>query len=225
MNDALSDVLLAEVVHQAVLGNHDRVAASLDSSSGAVPPEPAVVQTPRSGRALTHRVALQLELGLDPLASPVPGIAATPRAIAQPALNAWLAARLPPPADVACRVRVGDPAGGAPVEVLVTQEELGLQPLDLLAVLHDRARASDDELDDRVLRHVLGVGHAARRCRAPDPPTRSARPASRGARSSRSRRSSPRCASLVLRSRRLGASDMTPPGTAGTSRDDAGVDG
>ena len=155
-NDALSDVLLAESVHQAVLGNHDRAAASLDSSARAVPQAPAVVQTPRSGRALTHRVALQLEVGLDPLASPVPGIAATPRAIAQPALNAWLAAQLPPPADVACRVRVSDPAGGAPVEVLVTQEELGLQPLDLLAMLTTEPGQALDELDDRVLRHVLG---------------------------------------------------------------------
>ena len=37
VNDAVSDVLLAESVHQAVLGNHDRAAASIDSSARTAP--------------------------------------------------------------------------------------------------------------------------------------------------------------------------------------------
>jgi len=56
--DAVSDALLAETVHHAVQGNPLRTAATLDSiASGEVaPPELDVVNTPRTGIGLTHRV-------------------------------------------------------------------------------------------------------------------------------------------------------------------------
>jgi hypothetical protein len=156
-NNAVSDLVLAEAVHQAALGNHERAAASLDSSSGTIPPEPAVVETPRSGVAITHRVALQLEPGRDPLQSPVPGVAVTPRAIGQPAINAWLAARLPHPDKVACTVTWRDAVSGTDRHLVVTQKALGLQPLDLVSVLRTETEQAMTELDDRVLRHVVNV--------------------------------------------------------------------
>ena len=220
VHDGVSDVLLAESVHQAVLGNHDRAAASIDSSSRTVPQEPAVVRTPRSGTVLTHRVGLQLEVGRDPLDSPVPGIAVTPRAIAQPALNAWLAAQLPPPADVGCRVHWTDPATGAAHEAVVTQADLALQPFDLLTVLPTEPGQAMDELDDRVLRHVLGTltprGDADVRIAYTE---RLAGPGHRSFFEVAPLVAALR--SLVLRSRPLRASDVTPPGEASASQDDA----
>ena len=74
LHDALADLALAEGVHQAVLGNMDRVAATLRRlPKGRVTIEPAVLETPRSGITLTHRVGIHLRAGLDHAASPVPG--------------------------------------------------------------------------------------------------------------------------------------------------------
>src|SRR5204862_772029 len=75
VNDAVADLALAESVHQAVQGNFDRVAATLDAyGSATFPPDPEVVQTPAPGLGLTHKVALHLRTGV-----PAPANA-TPRA-------------------------------------------------------------------------------------------------------------------------------------------------
>jgi hypothetical protein len=152
-HDALADLALAEGVHQAVLGNIDRAAATLDAfSKGGSAQEPAVLQTPRSGPILTHRVGLHLRAGLDPGVSPVPGLPMTPRAMAEPAVNEFLASQLPPPAEVAVRVTWRDRAG-QPGERRVTQADLRLQPIDLLYLLHVDGQALR-ELDERILRHA-----------------------------------------------------------------------
>ena len=154
-HDAIADLALAEGVHQAVLGNTDRVAATLDAySKSGFPPEPEVVRTPRSGTTLLHRLGLHLRPGADPATSPVSGVAMTPRAQAEPALNDWLAGVLPAPGDVACTARWTDPVSGTDGSLVVTQEALGLQPVDLLHVLRLAGGAAMSDLDDRVARAV-----------------------------------------------------------------------
>jgi hypothetical protein len=144
-HEAIADLALAEGVHQAVLGNFDRVAGTYDAfAKGAFPPEPQVVSTPGGATGITHRVALHL----DPAATAAPS--ATPRARCEPALDAWLAGVLPDLGDVACTVEFAL-AGGAPAEEQVTLADLGLRPLDLLAVLRDDGDQGTGELDDRVL--------------------------------------------------------------------------
>jgi hypothetical protein len=56
--DAVADLALAESVHQLVRGNMIRAGATLDAiARGDAPPlELDVVQTPRAGTALTHRL-------------------------------------------------------------------------------------------------------------------------------------------------------------------------
>jgi len=150
--DAIADVKIADSVFHAVQSNYDAVAATLDSScSGQLPVEPAVVRTPRSGRNVTHRVALHLQSGLNEDDTPVPPIAVTPRARAQPALNAWLATMLPAPDTVACTVTWLDPGTNALQASTVTQEDLGLQPIDLLYVASLETEQAMSELDDRIL--------------------------------------------------------------------------
>ena len=57
--DAVSDLLLAESVHQAVQGNLERTKASLQAlTDPEAAPDPEVVRTPRSARLLTFRMAL-----------------------------------------------------------------------------------------------------------------------------------------------------------------------
>jgi hypothetical protein len=146
LRDAVGDLALAEGVHQAMLGNPDRVASTLDAfSKGSFPPEPQVVSTPGGATGITHRVALHLDAGATAMPS------ATPRARCEPALDAWLASMLPPLGDVACTVAFLDADTGSPDEIQVTLGELGLRPIDLLGVLRDDAEQGTGELDDRVV--------------------------------------------------------------------------
>lgn len=157
-HDAVADVAIAESVHQAAQGNYDRAAGTLDTyTKGNFPPIPDVIQTPRSGITLTHRVGLHLRSGLNPAASPVPGMAVTPRSQAEPALNDWLASVLPAPAGVLCTAIVTDPVTLAETPLTVSQQDLGLQPIDLLYILTHETQPAMGELDDRVMRHVLSV--------------------------------------------------------------------
>ncbi|MFO7679608.1 MAG: hypothetical protein R6X34_06110 [Chloroflexota bacterium] len=157
-HDAVADVAIAESVHHAVMGNYDRAAGTLDTySKGNFPPIPEVIQTPRSGLTLTHRIGIHLLSGLNPALSPVVGLGQTPRGEAEPALNHWLAAALPAPDEVGCRAVVVDPVSGVETAVSISQADLGLQPIDLLYILTHEAEPALAELDDRVLRRVLAV--------------------------------------------------------------------
>jgi uncharacterized protein YdcH (DUF465 family) len=155
-HDAVADVAIAEAVHHAAQGNYDRAAGTLDTyTKGNFPPIPDVIQTPRSGIALTHRVGLQLQTGLNPATSPIPGMVVTPRSQAEPALNTWLASVLPHPADVFCTVTITDPVDATETSVTVSQQDVGLQPIDLLYILTNELQPAMAEIDDRVMRHVV----------------------------------------------------------------------
>jgi hypothetical protein len=143
--DAIADLALSEGVHQAVQGNFDRIGATMNAySSGSFPPEPQVVQTGPAGIALTHRVAVQFTPGL---AAPA---GATPRGVAEPALDAWVGGVLPPLDRIGCVVTWTDPA--AAQSFAVTLADLGLRPLDVLALAKPDADQTMTELDDRILR-------------------------------------------------------------------------
>ncbi|MFI5113329.1 MAG: hypothetical protein ACHP9S_10910 [Terriglobales bacterium] len=152
--DALGDLVLAESVYQVVLGNFDRLAAVTTAfSSGAPPPDMQVVKTPRTGFSLTHRVALHFDPTVDPTTSPN-SVPMTPRATAEAPANSWLNGRLPAPAQVGASVTYTTPALAAPKTVTITQDDLQLQPVDLLYLVNldlDQAMA---ELDDRILQVI-----------------------------------------------------------------------
>ncbi|WP_036288310.1 hypothetical protein [Methylosinus sp. PW1] len=96
--DALADLLLAESVHQLAQGNMARASAVLDASGrGEAPPpaDPAVIQSHGPGTVVTHRVIVattETEKG--------GWSAATPRALSNPALEAWAGRRLGDPKRV-----------------------------------------------------------------------------------------------------------------------------
>ncbi|HEY1431531.1 MAG TPA: hypothetical protein VGF39_07890 [Stellaceae bacterium] len=161
-HDATADLALAEGVHQAVLGNFDRVASTLDAyAKGTFPPEPEVARTPRSGLGLTHRVGLHFETGVDVDMSPLAGITVNPRSRAQPMVNKWLAHMLPAPDQVGVQVQWTDPSAVGPQDDVITQKDLGLQSIDLLYIVVLDADQGLSELDDRILRE-LQARHAPR---------------------------------------------------------------
>ncbi|NJN28607.1 MAG: hypothetical protein HC819_22825 [Cyclobacteriaceae bacterium] len=154
LNDAVSDVAIAESVHQVVQGNYDRGAATLNTySKGTFPPIPDVVQTPRSGVNLTHRLGIHLESGLNPLTSPT-AYPMTPRAKGEPALNKWLAGLLPDPDSVACKVSYYDHASASFKEEEVTQHMLKIQGIDLLYTLNIDMEQAVAQIDDQVIQYI-----------------------------------------------------------------------
>jgi hypothetical protein len=154
-HDALADLIVAEGAHQALQGNTERASATLDSyAKGGVLPEPAVVETPRSGTTLTHRLGLQFTPGLGP-DSGAPSLGRNnPRARAEPAVNEWLPDLLPLPSNVAALVTWLD-KDGVPQSRVVTQEEAGLQAIDLLWAVPSAEKAETTDLDDRILGVVI----------------------------------------------------------------------
>ena len=142
--DALSDVLLAESVHQAVQGNLTRTKAALDAmTSPESPPEPEIVRTPRSGRVLTFRAALALDAAATTGWRPE----LSPRARANPQINHWLARHLPPAESIQWMVTNG---GAAPsVQSLAG---IGLEPIDVALMSGDRLGDQSSELE----RFIIG---------------------------------------------------------------------
>ncbi len=151
--DAVSDALMAESVHQAVRGNPLRAASTLESIAGGEtpPPELEVVQTPRTGIALTHRVVALF--GGDPVLPP--GWVRPPRpfrADAEPHLNAWAAKLLGNPTKVRCVVERLEPETG---QVLESKEirlsELRLAPLDFIHSVEGGQAGQQAEIEQRIL--------------------------------------------------------------------------
>ncbi len=158
INDAVADLVLSEGVHQAVSGNYERSAGTLDAfAKGNYPPEPDVVKTPRTGTGLTLRVGIHFAAA--PPANPMP-YALTPLAMAHPAMNSWLLARLPAAATVGCAVTFTDRVAGEQT-VFVDQTQLGLHPIDVLFRAHAGADQAVSDLEDRILHHLEGA-HAPR---------------------------------------------------------------
>lgn len=153
VSDAVADLALAEGVHQAVIGNFDRSAGTLEAfAKGGLPPEADVIRTPRTGTSLTLRTAIHLDPAMT--ANPLVGVPMTVMANAEPVLNAWLGARLPAADMVGCSVTFIDRVAGNPKTIFVLQRDIALQPLDLILVTHAASDPSLGFLDDRVLQFV-----------------------------------------------------------------------
>ena len=144
--DATADLTLAESVHQLLRGNPVRGGATLDAIArgDAPPPELDVIETPRAGTAFTHR--------LFAVASGVAasGWAATPRAQAEPRLNAWASSILPAPENIRVQATFTDSTGAVLATVDIAMADAGIAPLDLLAL--PEASAISGELAARLLR-------------------------------------------------------------------------
>jgi hypothetical protein len=156
IHDALADLAVAEGTHQALLGNAERASATLDAyAKEGLPPEPMVVQTPRSGITLTHRLGLQLTPGLSPNHGTTLFHGNGPRAKAEPAVNAWLPTLLPGQQDVAALVTWTDPVNGQDRNRVVTQFDVELQPIDLLWAVRQAGDPGMTGLDDRIVGVVV----------------------------------------------------------------------
>lgn len=143
--DSVSDLLMAEGIHQIVQGNFERAGAAMAIvDKQMLPIEPEVPRTPRGGASYTQRVALLC---------PTSDAGAWPqdrRSTVEPRLNAWLAFMLGDPSRYrfGARVQRGVAADGRPVfdaeGVSVGLDELALSALSavLLATSVTSERAA-----------------------------------------------------------------------------------
>lgn len=153
-NDAVADLAVAEATHQALAGNPERASATLDAyAKDGLPPEPAVIRTPRGGTTLTHRFGLRLRAGLHSNGG------ASPRAQAEPAVDDWLPSLFPPARSVAAVVRWTDPVDGDEHRREITQDDLDLSPIDLLWLVRPVGDAAMTDLDDRIIGAVVDRDH------------------------------------------------------------------
>jgi hypothetical protein len=132
--DAAADAVNAEGAFQMMRGNLARAAGSLDaiSSGQAPPPELGFVRTPRTGIGVTHRVAMVLAARA--AANPAGWAARTtsPRAQADPALDAWAGRLLGPATGVSARVEELGTDGAVVATHEVPLADLRLAPIDLV---------------------------------------------------------------------------------------------
>jgi hypothetical protein len=157
--DAVKDLLMAENAYQLVQGNFERVAAvSLAQKDARIPPSLDVLNTPRGTQfTFTNRVSLHFD-DLDPSVNtnnPWFPVDWTPRALAEPGVNAWLGKVLGlRPDHVECtvyRIDAADPL--TPIDPQpVTLADLALQPIDFVALVGINAAAAQGatELETRV---------------------------------------------------------------------------
>ncbi len=149
VNDAVSDLVMAESLHQAVQGNMEKSAANTDiAGKGAYPPETEFIKTPRSGISITNRVAVHFD------SSAVASATDTPRAKLEPAMNKWLRGLLPSPAKIACTVNFTFPDAALNGTTTVTLPQLELDIIDLVYVLDLDSEKGMNELDDRLEQFV-----------------------------------------------------------------------
>lgn len=133
--DAIADLSLAEGVFQVTQGNYERAGAMLKAlSEGNAPPEPEIVRTPRSGTVVNHK--LVVHFATDDVASPW-SVPSTPKSLAAPGLNKWLADLIGSPDSLQFSVSYD-------LDVSITAislAELELQPIDLIYLIGDQAGA------------------------------------------------------------------------------------
>ena len=148
IQDAIGDLVLSEQVYQTVLGNITRASGNADAfSKGNHPPDVEVMDTPRTGITLTHRMGIQLN------ATAVAVVGANPRSIAEPSLSEWLTSIFPSPQKVLCKVTYSAPSISE-TTVTISQQDLGIDAIDLFYMLQTDTEQGMTDLDDRIQNHV-----------------------------------------------------------------------
>ncbi len=159
--DAVKDLLLSESVFQAASGNTARTGAVLDAlREGGIPPDPAVIKTPRRSRfAFQHILSVHF-----PQTGSVPSSwgDASPRSQFEPGLNAWLASIVGDPTNIMCMAshKSGENIPASPSQK-ITLSDLNLQPLDFLYECGKDTGVTNISLERRIAHQYRFVDWAA----------------------------------------------------------------
>lgn len=153
---AIGDLSIAEGVFQITQGNPTRAGGLMDAiSHGDTPPDPEVINTPRGGFDLTHKV---VTIFVDKLQRTNNWSGTNnPRANAEPNLDAWASSMLPDPTKVRCKVSYTDPNNTAVLNSMdVFLSDLDIGPLDILTMANASDMIHGSEIDQRILYFAQG---------------------------------------------------------------------
>lgn len=179
--DATADLLTAEGVFQLVRGNMDAAVPTINNvAEGIQPPDTIVSKSARGGLGIAHKVALVFADGAKPQLPAGWPTDPTPRAKAEPTLNAWVGQLLGNPEQVTAVVTYLDDEGEL---ITITDEatstvresaevrlsELDLHPLDVLALAEAVAQQNQGAMLDR---RIVDVALADPARQPDEPPAR-----------------------------------------------------
>lgn len=143
--DALSDVVVAEAVHQRTMGQSEAANAWLQILAGdPIPGDPSFLRTQRHGQGSTHRISVLLEEGASSAKS-------SPRVIAEPTLAAFAEKLMPGFNNSSFTVvltRTEDPAQSVQLTVRPFTD-LGMEALDMVI-------GGQSELQVRTHHYLIG---------------------------------------------------------------------
>lgn len=143
--DALNDLWFAEAIHQGTQGRYERMGAALDAAAGIGPfPEAECVATPRSGHSDTHRICMLFNEQTVPTSI-------SPRATAEPVLNAWVGRALGDLSRIYYRIRVPSIDDESR---LVNVADLGMTALDFVYMASTPPSGEESELE-QLIRYKL----------------------------------------------------------------------
>jgi hypothetical protein len=157
--DGLSDALTAEAAYQVTRGNTLRTAGTLAAvASGDAPaPELEILRMPRTGLSVVHRMVVLRNAGLA-LPTGWPSTA-SPRAAAEPILNAWAAGLLGNPTRTRCTLEKLDAKGNVVETHVLHLSDIAYAPLDVVFGVDTSgagldAGATQTEIEQAVLYHA-----------------------------------------------------------------------
>ncbi|MCU1690862.1 MAG: hypothetical protein JWN20_2790, partial [Jatrophihabitantaceae bacterium] len=177
--DAVSDVLVAEAVHQATSGNLERSGAALAAHDRQEPaPDPEFIRTPRDGAVVTHRVGVWLARDA---VTPASGWAADVRSIAEPRLDRWLGTVLGDPSHWIVGASLIHPPAPGPDGVVppgavakisplpdLRLDTLGLSALSLVLATRSPGSGHASELEMLIGAHISRTDEAIAAAVGPD---------------------------------------------------------
>ena len=136
--DGINDLLMSEAMHQVVLGNYPKASAVLKAMSGeGLAIDPEVIKTPRTFNILNHRFGLHFDLSSN--GHQIWTSNGTPRSIAEPHLNRWLAGVLPDVANLQVNYQYQFLAfDGTPGSIYTDRlglSDLEIEPIDLYYIM------------------------------------------------------------------------------------------
>lgn len=144
MFDAVSDLLVAEGVHQLVGGNPERASAALGAMDRQMRPiEPDVLRTPRTGRAFAQRLGVMLIVEKAGVGWP-----ADVRGNAEPRVNAWVAGLIGTPDQIGFTASVEVPGQAPRALTPLRTKDLGLSPMSLLMMTAPGGNGRPSELQE-----------------------------------------------------------------------------